>query len=60
TFSFLYGVGSVAGPVCTGWVSRLCGMNYLFYPMTAASLIFVFITIMEAKNSRGTREIKTS
>jgi MFS family permease len=57
TFSFLYGVGSVAGPVCTGWVARLCGMNYLFYPMTAASLIFVIITIMEAKNSRAPREI---
>jgi len=60
TFSFLYGVGSVVGPACTGWVARLFGMNYLFYPMTAASLIFVLITVMDAKIGHGRREIKTS
>ena len=60
TFSFLYGVGSVAGPALTGWVARLFGMNYLFYPMTIASLVFVVFTIMEAKTGRGPRDIKTS
>jgi MFS family permease len=60
TFSFLYGVGSVAGPALTGWVARLFGMNYLFYPMTIASLVFVVFTVMDAKSGRGTRQIKTS
>jgi MFS family permease len=60
TFSFLYGVGSVAGPACTGWVARLFGMNYLFYPMTAASFIFVVITVMDAKSGYGRHKIKTS
>jgi len=60
TFSFLYGVGSVAGPALTGWVIRLFGMNYLFYPMTIASLVFVIFTVMDAKSGRGPRQMKTS
>jgi MFS family permease len=60
TFSFLYGVGSVAGPACTGWAVRLFGMNSIFYPMTIASLVFVAFTIREAKNGRARRKTKTS
>lgn len=60
TFSFLYGVGSVAGPALTGWVIRLFGMNYLFYPMTIASLVFVIFTVMDAKSGRAPRQMKTS
>jgi MFS family permease len=51
TFSFLYGVGSIAGPVLTGWMIKLCGMQYLFYPMTAATLLFVAITVFERRNN---------
>jgi len=49
TFSFLYGVGSILGPVFTGWVVRIFGMKYLFYPMTVAAVIFVFVALMDVK-----------
>jgi MFS family permease len=49
TFSFLYGVGSILGPVFTGWVVRIFGMKYLFYPMTIAAVIFLFVALMDAK-----------
>jgi MFS family permease len=51
TFSFLYGVGSIAGPALTGWMIKLFGMKYLFYPMTAATLLFVAITVFEKRNN---------
>ncbi|MCX5894422.1 MAG: MFS transporter [Proteobacteria bacterium] len=47
TFSFLYGVGSIVGPVCTGWVVRLCGMQYLFYPMAVASFVFAVAALID-------------
>jgi MFS family permease len=53
TFSFLYGVGSILGPVITGWVMRIMGMQYLFYPMTIAAVIFVIITLMDRKREKA-------
>jgi MFS family permease len=53
TFSFLYGVGSILGPVVTGWVIRILGMQYLFYPMTIAAVIFVLITLMDRKREKA-------
>jgi MFS family permease len=50
TFSFLYGVGSIAGPALTGWTIKFFGMKYLFYPMTAAALVFVVIALAAARN----------
>jgi MFS family permease len=60
TFSFLYGVGSIAGPVLTGWTIKLFGMKYLFYPMTAAALLFAVIAIVDAKRGRENLPFKTS
>jgi len=53
TFSFLYGVGSIIGPVLTGWVVRILGMKYLFYPMTIAAVAFVVVIMMDAKKNGG-------
>lgn len=52
TFSFLYGLGSILGPFITGWVVRIAGIEYLFYPMTLASLIFVAITQIDRIGSK--------
>ena len=52
TFSFLYGVGSIVGPAITGWVVRLCGMEYFFYPMTAAALAFVIVALLDRKKDQ--------
>lgn len=43
SFSFFYGLGSVAGPFLTGWVIELSSIRSLFYPMTASSLCLVLI-----------------
>jgi MFS family permease len=53
TFSFLYGVGSILGPLLTGWVVRIVGMKYLFYPMTIAAAVFVVITLIDAKRGKA-------
>jgi MFS family permease len=53
TFSFLYGVGSILGPLLTGWVVKILGMEYLFYPMTISAAIFVLVALMD----RGKREV---
>jgi len=53
TFSFLYGVGSIIGPVVTGWVVRILGMQYLFYPMTIAAVAFVVVIMLDAKKNGG-------
>lgn len=40
SFSFFYGLGSIAGPLATGWVLELAGIMSLFYPLAAAALAF--------------------
>jgi MFS family permease len=60
TFSFLYGVGSIAGPALTGWTIKFFGMKYLFYPMTAAALVFAMIAIVDAKRGGENLPLKTS
>ena len=47
SFSFFYGVGCVIGPLITGWVLEIFSIKYLFYPMTAASILFVVITLLD-------------
>jgi MFS family permease len=55
SFSFAYGVGCIVGPLITGWVLELFSIQYLFYPMTAAALIFVLVTMMDKKQNAGVR-----
>jgi MFS family permease len=43
SFSFFYGLGSIAGPLITGWVLEISSIKYLFYPMTVSALLFVII-----------------
>jgi len=45
SFSFFYGLGSIAGPLLTGWVLDFSSIDYLFYPITAAALAFLIITL---------------
>ena len=52
SFSFAYGVGCIVGPLITGWVLELFSIQYLFYPMTAAALIFVVVTILDKGNRK--------
>ena len=47
SFSFFYGLGSIAGPLATGWVLELFSVNQLFYPMTFSAFLFVIITFLE-------------
>ena len=42
-FSFFYGIGSVSGPLVTGWVIELTSLPAMFYPMAAAALLFVMV-----------------
>ena len=42
-FSFFYGIGSVSGPLVTGWVVELTSLPAMFYPMAAAALLFVMV-----------------
>jgi len=44
SFSFFYGLGSIAGPLVTGWVLELTSIMYLFYPIAAAALAFTIVT----------------
>jgi MFS family permease len=44
SFSFFYGLGSIAGPLVTGWVLELTSIMYLFYPLAAAALAFTLVT----------------
>jgi len=44
SFSFFYGLGSIAGPLVTGWVLELTSIMNLFYPIAAAALVFTVIT----------------
>jgi MFS family permease len=52
-FSLSFGVGCILGPLATGWVMDLMGISHLFYPMTAAALIFLSFAIADAKNRRA-------
>ena len=47
SFSFFFGVGCIVGPLITGWVLEIFSIQYLFYPMTAASILFVVITLLD-------------
>jgi len=47
SFSFSYGLGSIVGPLITGWVLELFSIQFLFYPMTAFALLFVVITMLD-------------
>jgi MFS family permease len=47
SFSFAYGAGCIIGPLVTGWVLELLSIQYLFYPMTVASLLFVVLTLFD-------------
>jgi MFS family permease len=47
SFSFAYGVGCIVGPLVTGWVLEISTIEYLFYPMTVASVIFVIIALSD-------------
>jgi len=48
TFSFSYGIGSIVGPLVTGKFIDYYGIKYLFYPMTVITLVFLFISILDA------------
>ena len=54
SFSFFYGVGCVIGPLITGWVLEIFSIKYLFYPMTAASILFVVITLLDTSKRVST------
>ncbi len=47
SFSFAYGAGCILGPLVTGWVLELLSIQYLFYPMTAAAILFVVLTLFD-------------
>lgn len=47
SFSFFYGIGSIVGPLITGWVLQISSIEYLFYPMTVSALVFVFATLLD-------------
>ena len=44
-FSFFYGIGSIAGPLVTGWFLNFSSIEYLFYPIIAAACAFLIITL---------------
>jgi len=50
TFAFSYGIGSIIGPLVTGKFIDYYGIKYLFYPMTAVTLIFLLISVADASN----------
>lgn len=52
SFSFAYGAGCVIGPLVTGWVLELLSIQYLFYPMTAAAILFVALTLFDSSGSK--------
>jgi hypothetical protein len=37
----------------TGWVLELLSIQYLFYPMTVASLLFVALTLFDTAATTG-------
>jgi MFS family permease len=43
SFSFFYGLGSIAGPLITGWVVEIFSIKYLFYPMTVSTLFLMLL-----------------
>lgn len=47
SFSFAYGAGCIVGPLVTGWVLELFSIQYLFYPMTAAALLFLTVALVD-------------
>lgn len=53
SFSFFYGLGSIAGPFITGWVLDFSSIEYLFYPITAAATAFLVITLLNRKSARA-------
>ncbi len=54
SFTFFYGLGSVIGPLITGWVLEVSSIQYLFYPMTVSASLFFLVTIfswlLQSKN----------
>ena len=46
SFSFAYGLGCIIGPAVTGWILELYSINFLFYPMAFAALVFVVTTFL--------------
>jgi MFS family permease len=48
SFSFAYGAGCIIGPLVTGWMLELLSIQYLFYPMTAAAILFVTLALFDA------------
>jgi MFS family permease len=55
SFSFAYGAGCIIGPLITGWVLQLLSIQYLFYPMTAASLLFVALALFDKSADQASR-----
>lgn len=47
SFSFAYGAGCIVGPLVTGWILELFSIQYLFYPMTAAAILFVIVAFLD-------------
>lgn len=52
-FSLSFGVGCILGPLATGWVMDLFGISHLFYPMTAAALVFLLFAMTDFKRRRA-------
>jgi len=52
SFSFAYGAGCIIGPLVTGWVLELLSIQYLFYPMTVAAILFVALTLFDTPASK--------
>lgn len=59
SFSFFYGLGSIAGPLITGWILDFSSIEYLFYPITAAALGFLIITLQNKKTDGTPLRSKT-
>ncbi len=52
SFSFFYGLGSVMGPLITGWVIQFSSIKALFYPMTFSTLCLVIIMIVYSSKNK--------
>lgn len=53
SFSFFYGLGSIAGPLVTGWVIQLSSIKSLFYPLAVSALLFTIITSIKTPQKSG-------
>lgn len=56
SFSFFYGLGSIAGPLVTGWVLELTSIMNLFYPIAAAALAFLLVTAARPRKPGPARQ----